>query len=136
MKKTIGVKGYKTTNISWILISSTDDSTINQKYYKSYHPENVTVWCDLCSAGSIGQLSYKDAVYRNLTGNGEHYRQLISFFVAQNTIAFITCTFNIPHRTRNKGFIEKRSGQSRLLFVWRAQLFSKKNPIYSKLSVS
>ena len=48
------------------------------------HGEKVTVWCGLWAGGIIGPYFFKDAANRNVTVNGERYREMISnFFFAQ-----------------------------------------------------
>ena len=44
------------------------------------HPEKVTVWCGLWAGGIIGPYFFKDAANRNVTVNGERYREMISNF--------------------------------------------------------
>ena len=43
----------------------------------SMHPERVTVWCGLWTGGIIGPYFFKDAENRNVTMNGERYREMI-----------------------------------------------------------
>ena len=42
------------------------------------HPEKVTVWYGLWAGGIIGPFFFKDDVNRNVTVNGERYREMIS----------------------------------------------------------
>ena len=52
------------------------------------HPEKVTVWCGSWADGIIGPYFFKDAANRNVTKNGERYREMISnFSFAQNARA-------------------------------------------------
>ena len=53
------------------------------------HPEKVTVWCGLWAAGIIGPYFFKGAANRNVTVNGERYREMIhiQIFFAQNARA-------------------------------------------------
>ena len=44
------------------------------------HAEKVTVWCGLWAGGIIGPYFFKDAANRNVTVNGERYREMISNF--------------------------------------------------------
>ena len=44
------------------------------------HPEKVTVWCGLWAGGIIGPYFFDDAAIRNVSVNGERYRQMISNF--------------------------------------------------------
>ena len=41
------------------------------------HPEKVTVWCGLWAGGSIGPYFFKVSANRNVTVNGERYREMI-----------------------------------------------------------
>ena len=45
------------------------------------HPEKVTVWCGLWAGGIIGPYFFKDDAIRNVTVNGERYREMISNFL-------------------------------------------------------
>ena len=46
----------------------------------SMKPEKVTVWCALWAGGIIGPYLFKDAANRDVTVNGERYREMISNF--------------------------------------------------------
>ena len=49
------------------------------------HPEKVTVWqSGLWAAGIIAPYFFKDAANRNVTVNGERYREIISKFFFDN----------------------------------------------------
>ena len=48
------------------------------------HPAKVIVWCGLRAGSIIGPYFYKDAANRNVTVNGERYREMKSNFFAQN----------------------------------------------------
>ena len=41
------------------------------------HPEKVLIWCGLWAGGIIGPYFFKDAANRNVTVNGERYREMI-----------------------------------------------------------
>ena len=66
----LGMYGYvnKQNCRSW----SEDQPEAMQKLPN--HPEKVTVWCGLCAGG------FKDAANRNVTMNGERYREMLSNF--------------------------------------------------------
>ena len=52
------------------------------------HTEKVTVCCGLWAGGIIGPYFFKDTANRNVTVNGERYREMVSnFFFAQNARA-------------------------------------------------
>ena len=45
------------------------------------YPEKVTVWCGLRAGAIIGPYFFKDAENRNVTVNGERYREMrFNFF--------------------------------------------------------
>ena len=45
------------------------------------HPEKATVWCGLWAGGIIGPYFFKDTANRNITVNGERYREMLSKFL-------------------------------------------------------
>ena len=55
------------------------------------HPEKVTVWCGLWAGGIIGPYFFKDAANRNVTVNGERYREMID---RCKSLICTTCGFN------------------------------------------
>ena len=59
------------------------------------HPEKVTVRCGLWAGAIIGPYFFKDAANRNVTVNGERYREMISNL----SLNYMACGFNktMPH---------------------------------------
>ena len=49
------------------------------------HPIKVTVECSLWAGGIIGTYSFKDVANRNVTVNGERYREMISNLFSNKT---------------------------------------------------
>ena len=79
------------------------------------HPEKVTVCCGLWAGGIIGPYFFKDAANRNVTVNGQRYREMISnfFWPICKSLTCRTCMISTrrcprPHSTRNNGLIERR----------------------------
>ena len=78
------------------------------------HPGKDTVWCGLWAGGIIGPYFFKDAANRNITMNGEHYREMISNFILPKykSLTCMTCAFNktVPQATQHEynGVIERR----------------------------
>ena len=63
-------------------------NTQNCRFWSEDQPEelqklSITVWCGLWAVGIIGPYFFKDAANRNVTANGERYREMISNFVLQ-----------------------------------------------------
>jgi hypothetical protein len=49
---------------------------------KPLHPEHVTVWCAIYSTDVIGHYFFVDEMGRALTVTGDHYRAMITKFLA------------------------------------------------------
>ena len=69
------------------------------------HPEKVTLWSGLWAGGIIGPYFFKDAANRNVTVNGERYREMISNFFCPKckNLTCMTCGFKktVPHATQH-----------------------------------
>ena len=75
------------------------------------HSEKVTVWCGLQAGGIIAPYFFQGAVNRNVTVNGERYREMISnLFLSkmQELDRSKSMTCHMPPSTRSNGLIERR----------------------------
>ena len=75
-------------------------------------PEKVTVCCGLWAGGIIGPYFFQGTANRNVTVNGERYREMISIFFFWpkcKSLTCMTCGFKrrcyMPDSTHNNGLI-------------------------------